>query len=360
METMAPIPNPGSRLCASVRIIRAMQWSGAQEVGHSSARRPGGRRFSLAVVTMLAVILISSLSSAETSPRGELEDFFGQVTAILSVATNSKQARDDVRNLARALFDGRGAARQVLGPEWDRRTGAEREEFSQMFAGVIERAYLEIVQSRLPGDRPPAIRIVGEDIIAERGAVVRTEVQAKYGDDIQLDYLMSRFGKGWLVRDVVIDGISLVENYRAQFARILRTSSYADLMLRLRAVASAGTGGPIAAPPSFEVIVAYFDTSRAELSPEAQRDLDRAATWLATNRHARVLVEGHSDQRGDARPNQALAERRASSIRDYLVTQGVDDDRITTVTYAVPRPVCQEPLETCWGQNRRAVVRMTR
>ena len=337
-----------------------MQWSGAQEVGHSSARRPGGRRFSLAVVTMLAVILISSLSSAETSPRGELEDFFGQVTAILSVATNSKQARDDVRNLARALFDGRGAARQVLGPEWDRRTGAEREEFSQMFTGVIERAYLEIVQSRLPGDRPPAIRIVGEDIIAERGAVVRTEVQAKYGDDIQLDYLMSRFGKGWLVRDVVIDGISLVENYRAQFARILRTSSYADLMLRLRTVASAGTGGPIAAPPSFEVIVAYFDTSRAELSPEAQRDLDRAASWLATNRHARVLVEGHSDQRGDARPNRALAERRASSIRDYLVTQGVDGDRITTVTYAGRHPVCQEPLETCWTQNRRAVVRMMR
>jgi len=53
-------------------------------------------------------------------------------------------------------------------------------------------------------------------------------------------------------------------------------------------------------------------------------------------------------------------ERRASSIRDYLVTRGVDDDRIITVTYAVQRPVCQEPLEACWAQNRRAVVRMTR
>src|SRR6266566_3321473 len=102
------------------------------------------------------------------------------------------------------------------------------------------------------------------------------------------------------------------------------------------------------------------DTSRAELSPAARRDLDRAATWLATNGQPRVLVEGHADQRGDARPNQALAERRASSIRDYLVTRGVDDDRIITVTYAVQRPVCQEPLETCWAQNRRAVVRMTR
>jgi phospholipid transport system substrate-binding protein len=354
METMAPIP----KLSASVRARGAMQWSRAHEGGNGPARRPRRSTFSLAVGTMLAVILISSLSSAETSPRGQLEDFFGQVTAILSAATNSKQARDDVRSLTHAVFDGRGAARQVLGPEWDRRTGEEREEFSQMFTGVVEHAYLEIVQSRLPGDRPPVIRIVGEDIIAGRGAVVRTEVQAKYGDDIHLDYLMTRLGKGWLVRDVVIDGISLLENYRAQFARILRTSSYADLMLRLRAVA--GAGGPIAALPSFEVIVAYFDTSRAELSSAARRDLDRAATWLATNQHARVLVEGHSDQRGDARPNQALAERRASSIRDYLVTQGVDNDRITTVTYAVPRPVCQEPLETCWVQNRRAVVRMTR
>src|SRR6266702_2123764 len=108
METMVPIPNPGSRLCTPLRTTRAMQWARAQEVGNGSARRPGGRSFSLAVGTMLAVILTSSLSSAETSPRGELEDFFGQVTAILSVATNSKQARDDVRSLTRALFDGPG------------------------------------------------------------------------------------------------------------------------------------------------------------------------------------------------------------------------------------------------------------
>lgn len=360
METMDPIPNPRSRLCASIRTTGAVPWSRAQDAGNGSARRPGRSTVSLAVGMMLSVILISNLSSAETSARGELEGFFGRVTAILSVAANSKQARDDVRNLVRALFDGRGAARQVLGPEWDRRTGAEREEFSQMFTGIVEHAYLEIVQSRLSGDRPPAIHILGEDIIGERGAVVRTEVRAKYGDDMQLDYLMTRLGKGWLVRDVVIDGISLVENYRAQFARILRTSSYADLMLRLRAVAGAGTEGSLAALPSFEVIVAYFDTSRADLSPAARSDLDRAATWLATNGSAHVLVEGYSDQRGETRPNEALAERRADSIRDYLVAKGVDDGRITVVTYAGRRPVCQEPRETCWTQNRRALVRMIR
>ena len=108
METIAPIPNPGSRLCASIRTAGA-----TQEVESGLARRPRRSTFSLAVGTMLAVILTSSLSSAETSPRGELEDFFGQVTAILSVATNVKQAREDVRYLARALFDGREAARRT-------------------------------------------------------------------------------------------------------------------------------------------------------------------------------------------------------------------------------------------------------
>src|SRR5438552_17181612 len=109
--------------------------------------------------------------------------------------------------------------------------------------------------------------MVGEEPIAERGTVIRTEVQGRYGSDMQLDYLMSRSGKGWLIRDIVIDGVSLVENYRAQFARILRTSSYADLALRLRMVAGAGPSGSIAAPPSFDVIVAYFDASRAERGP---------------------------------------------------------------------------------------------
>jgi len=88
-------------------------------------------------------------------------------------------------------------------------------------------------------------------IIAERGAIVRTEVQARYGSDMQLDYLMTRSGKGWLVRDVVMDGVSLVENYRAQFARILRTSSYADLVLRLQ-----DSFGSVLAPQNTQDIVA--------------------------------------------------------------------------------------------------------
>jgi peptidoglycan-associated lipoprotein len=232
-----------------------------------------------------------------------------------------------------------------------------------MFGGVLEHAYLEIVRAWLPRDRPPAIRILGEDVAEERVAIVRTKVQARDGSDVRLDYVMTNADEAWLVHDVVIDGVSLVENYRAQFARILRTSSYANLAARLQAVVPTGVGEPIAASPSAGsrpgVVVARFDTGRADLSPAARRDLEGVVAWLAANEQARVLVEGHSDQRGDLRLNQALAERRANAIHEHLVTRGIDSDRVAIVTYGDRRPVCAELLETCWAQNRRAVVRLT-
>jgi phospholipid transport system substrate-binding protein len=197
----------------------------------------------LAIGAMLVAILLSpSPASTATSARAELEDFFVRAIAIRTGATNAKQAREDVRGLARTRFDGRTASRQAMGGEWDRRTGAERDEFARAFTDVLERAYLDIIEGRLPRDRSPAIRIVGEDRLGERVAVVRTRVQTKDGSDAQLYYRMTRPGQTWLIRDVVIDGVSLVDNYRAQFARVLRRSSYAELLTRLRTVAGTGTG----------------------------------------------------------------------------------------------------------------------
>ncbi len=360
-------------------------------------------RHRLAIVTVLAVALIPGVSSAEPSPHGALDalqDFFGRAAGILSQATNSKQGLEDVRDLARALFDGHSAGRRTLGPEWDQRTGPEQAEFSRLFTAALEQAYLEMLRAQLPRDWLPAIRITGEEATGEDGAVVRTAVQARNGSAVRFDYMMTRSNAGWRVHDVVIDGVSLLGNYRAQFARILRTSSYADLLARLRVVAGGGeqvvaraeeavaprssVGEPVAPPPSAEepvtpspsggeavaatpsadsrpdVVVAYFATSHAALGRAARRDLDRAAEWLTANGQGGVIVEGHADQRGDAYLNEALATQRANAIREHFVTRGVDGDRITIVTYGDRRPVCRELLETCWVQNRRAVVRVTR
>ncbi len=77
-----------------------------------------------------------------------------------------------------------------------------------------------------------------------RVALVRTMVLAKDGTDVRFDYVMTKAGANWLVHDVVVDGVSLIENYRAQVAHVLRASSYAGLVARLRSEAAAGGSTP--------------------------------------------------------------------------------------------------------------------
>lgn len=286
-------------------------------------------RHTRGIGTILAVIVVCSVPIAESSPREAIEDFYARAISIMSAAASAPQARDDVRDLARGLFDGRRAAQRALGAEWNDRTTAEHDEFAHLFTNALERTWLAMVQARLPRNRPPEIRIVDEQIGDGGAALVRTRVRTRDEDDLPLDYVMSRAGGTWRIHDVVIDGVSLVDNFRAQFARIVRTSSYAELASRLRALDDADVAGPL--------VVAYFDTDRADLGPAAQRDLARVAARFVADRQARALVESHADQRGDVRSNHRLAQRRADAIRRHLVSLGVADDRIVTVVYGDQR-----------------------
>jgi outer membrane protein OmpA-like peptidoglycan-associated protein len=165
---------------------------------------------------------------------------------------------------------------------------------------------------------------------------------------------MDRGAGRWRVYDLVIDGISLVENYRAQFTRLVRTSSYGDAVTALRRISGVGTAE--AAPAS--AVVARFAGGGAELSAEARAGLDRLADWLGAHERSRVVVESHSDDRGVARANEALAERRAATVRRYLVGRGVEGARIETIAYGARHPLCRESTEACWAQNRRVVARL--
>src|SRR2546425_5774763 len=186
--------------------------------------------------------------AASASPREQLDDFFRKATTVLSEASHTSQAQHEIRQLARLLFDVPGAARRVLEPEWSALSVVEREEFIRLFGDRLLGGYLSLVRGKLPRDRPPAIRLVGEEVGAGgRVALVRTMIRAKDGADVRFDYVMTKAGANWLVHDVVVDGVSLIENYRAQVARVLRASSYAGLVARLRSEAAAG--GPTPYPP---------------------------------------------------------------------------------------------------------------
>ncbi len=207
----------------------------------------------VASVSLLIGILLMAHPSpaASASPREQLDDFFRKATTVFSEASQASQAQHEIRQLARLLFDVPGAARRVLEPEWSALSVVEREEFIRLFGDRLLWGYLSIVRGKLPGDRPPAIRLVGEEMGAGgRVALVRTMIRAKDGTDVRFDYVMTKVGANWLVHDVVVDGVSLIENYRAQVAQVLRASSYAGLVAQLRSGAAAGGSSSTRQPES--------------------------------------------------------------------------------------------------------------
>ncbi len=103
----------------------------------------------------------------------------------------------------------------------------------------------------------------------------------------------------------------------------------------------------------------YFAFDKYDLSPEARATLQKQAVWLRRYPSVTVTVEGHTDERGTREYNLALGERRANSVRDYLVALGVDTSRIKTISYGKERPVALGSTEEAWAKNRRAVTVVT-
>jgi peptidoglycan-associated lipoprotein len=98
-----------------------------------------------------------------------------------------------------------------------------------------------------------------------------------------------------------------------------------------------------------------FGYDRYSLSAAARGVLERQATWLKTKSGTRVVIEGHCDERGTREYNLALGERRASAVKSYLVALGVEDSRVSTLSYGKERPIAFGSNDGDWAKNRRGV-----
>ncbi len=103
----------------------------------------------------------------------------------------------------------------------------------------------------------------------------------------------------------------------------------------------------------------YFGYDKFNLKADASKTLDKQGAWLKTNPSVTVTIEGHCDERGTREYNLALGERRANSVKEYLVLLGVNPARLKTISYGKERPVAMGSNEAAWGQNRRGVTRVT-
>ena len=102
--------------------------------------------------------------------------------------------------------------------------------------------------------------------------------------------------------------------------------------------------------------VIYFDYDSSTIKPEYVEILRAHARYVATTPKAKVMLEGHTDERGTREYNLALGERRANATKNFLVALGVDAARIETISYGKERPAVLGSNEEAWAQNRRGVM----
>jgi phospholipid transport system substrate-binding protein len=185
-----------------------------------------------------AVAFILGLTVAAAAMAGPPSDQLRtQIDRVLKTLEDPELKKDSkglgprkaVRRIADEIFDFGETAKRSLGRHWQARTPAEREEFVMLFADLLDRSYISKVEL-FDGER---ITFTGDTIDGDL-ALVRTRIITKQGTEIPVDYRMLKKGDRWMVYDVVIEGVSLIANYRTQFNKIIQTSSYQELVKKMK------------------------------------------------------------------------------------------------------------------------------
>jgi phospholipid transport system substrate-binding protein len=141
-----------------------------------------------------------------------------------------QERRKQIRAIADQIFDWEETGKRALARHWQGRNPAEQKEFSALFADLIERSYIGKIE-QYSGER---IVYAGESVEGDQ-ATVRTKLITKSGTEIPIDYRMLKEGDRWRAYDVVIEGVSLVSNYRTQFNKIIQQSGYKELINKMKA-----------------------------------------------------------------------------------------------------------------------------
>lgn len=192
-------------------------------------------------VVILLILLFSSFSLVSLPSRvwaGEPTDVVRKTTdAVLEVLKNRElkkpektaQRRAEIRKTVSQRFDFAEMAKRSLAQNWKKRTPEEQKEFVALFTDLVENAYITKIEKY----QDEKIFYTGEKVEGTY-AQVKTNVETSKGVETPIEYRLMREGNQWMAYDVLIEGVSLVNNYRNQFNSILRSGSYEELVKRLR------------------------------------------------------------------------------------------------------------------------------
>jgi len=150
----------------------------------------------------------------------------------LKAAAKTKERRDQLKQILFARFDFNEMAKRALGAEWRRRTPKEQEELVNLFTELLERSYTETIEAYTD----EKITYVGEKVDGSY-ADVNSKLFTDKGEEVPINYKVQLNNGEWRVYDVVVANISMVNNFRSQFTRVIANSSYEELIRRLKSKA---------------------------------------------------------------------------------------------------------------------------
>ena len=187
--------------------------------------------------TISALFISGSLHAAPVQGGTPTEQLKTSIEAVLKLLKDEDLKRPEKFKERRALlrktiverFDFNEMSKRALAVQWAKRTPQEKKEFVDMFTNLLEKSYMDRIEAYTDEE----VEYNGESIDDDY-AVVKTVVKAKDKEGIPIDYKLTKQGNQWLVYDVVIEGVSLVNNYRNQFNKIISAGSYADLVKKMK------------------------------------------------------------------------------------------------------------------------------
>jgi len=188
-------------------------------------------------------------AASPASPTAALQTFFERANAIMRTVDpmrGREEPRQAIRELVNDVIEFRAAAALALGPVWNLKRAEDQDEFVGLFANVLEKGFVAAIVTNAGVSGGVRLEYLGESI-ADDSASVATTLLSRTGNQLPVDYRLVWRGGRWKVQDIVIDGVSLIANYRAQFNRILRDYSFAELISKMRGEALEARAPAVAA-----------------------------------------------------------------------------------------------------------------
>ena len=195
------------------------------------------RRIVVCLLVASGLTLGSGLPAMAGPATERVREFFASADRIIvdpAYDARPEERLTALRGLVAEMVDFRHAAAVALASEWELRSAGERDEFVRLFADLLETSVFASVGSRARIDRGLTVTYTNEALARETTTVLTT-VLTRSGREMSVGFRMAHPQERWIVQDLVVDGVSLVENYRAQFQKFMQRSSYAGLVSEMRA-----------------------------------------------------------------------------------------------------------------------------